>query len=108
MPNVRGPNHIYKKMPRSLRGKKVCHFKRFPSLLTMGTNTMRRWVLNCGNFNKDFTHSEMVADRKGPLRDPFDWIEAKPDFPTGGLSLECPNCKKTSVYQRQELTYRAS
>jgi endogenous inhibitor of DNA gyrase (YacG/DUF329 family) len=67
---------------------------------------MARWVLDCPNCNKEFTHTN-INDRGSALRDPFTSPEAKPEFPDGGLSVVCPNCKNTSVYQRYQLTYQA-
>jgi hypothetical protein len=37
--------------------------------------------------------------------DPFTTV-VKLDLPLGGLSVACPNCGATSVYQRHELIYR--
>ena len=67
---------------------------------------MPRWVLGCPGCNKDFTHSEIKLSAE-PL-DPFMWLGDKPEFPVGGLSLQCPNCKATSTYQRNQLVYAAT
>jgi hypothetical protein len=45
---------------------------------------------------------------KNTAADPFASLGDKPEFPAGGLSLECPNCKVTSPYQRHQLVYSAS
>ena len=42
-----------------------------------------------------------------PLKDPFEWIANKPEFPKDGIRIECPRCKKVSIYQRYQLTYRS-
>ena len=63
---------------------------------------MPRWVLNCPQCLTDFTHSEFVKD--STLEDYY--LPAKPEFPTGGLNAECPNCKKTSMFQQYQLVFR--
>jgi hypothetical protein len=68
---------------------------------------MARWVLDCPDCNEDFTQSE-IPESDSLVPDPFTGSVAKPEFPTDGLSLRCPNCKTTSVYQRYQLIYRAS
>lgn len=60
---------------------------------------MARWVLECPSCNKEFTQSQIGTNLK--LADYY--IVPKPDFPTDGLQLECPNCKKASLFQRHEL-----
>ncbi len=67
---------------------------------------MARWVLGCPKCNVDFTHAEISPDDRLP--DPFLRNPAKPEFPTGGLTIMCPNCGKASVYQRHQLIYRAA
>jgi hypothetical protein len=69
---------------------------------------MARWVLGCPDCKEDFTHSQVEIRSQTSVQDPFSWLGDKPEFPTSGLMLECPNCKKTSVYRRTQLTYRAS
>ena len=68
---------------------------------------MARWVLNCYLCDAEFIHSQ-IHDSGSSMRDPFAQTEIKPEFPKGGESLVCPNCKGTSTYQRYQLTYRAS
>jgi hypothetical protein len=72
---------------------------------------MPRWVLYCNDCGKEFTHSKI---ERGSLEDYY--LEPKPEFPVGDSSVECPHCKKkknkkkqkkTSLYQRSQLTYRA-
>ena len=64
---------------------------------------MARWVLNCPQCNQDITHVH-VATESGL----FAWSGTKPDFPDGGLSVVCPNCKTSLLYQRNQLLYRAT
>jgi len=62
---------------------------------------MASWSLACKNCGAAFTFSkigETLADHFIPLR---------PDFPAEGVKRECPSCKVTSSYQRNELTYRS-
>jgi hypothetical protein len=68
---------------------------------------MARWVLDCPDCNKEFTHSE-IPENNRLIPDPFTGTVTKSEFPAGGFTVTCPNCKKISVYQRYELTYRAS
>ena len=70
---------------------------------------MPRWVLECPECNLDFTHSKIPVERI-PHHDLYAWLDVlfdKPNFPIHGVNLECPHCKKTSIYQQQELIYRA-
>ena len=68
---------------------------------------MARWVLSCPDCVKDFTQSE-IPERSLLIPDPFTGTVVKPEFPAGGQTVACPNCKSTSVYQRHQLIYRAS
>jgi uncharacterized protein (DUF983 family) len=68
-------------------------------------NGKQRWMLTCDRCDSEFPHSD-VADRPASLRNPFTGYVHKPEFPSEGLSIECPHCKKSSVYQRYELIYR--
>jgi len=70
---------------------------------------MSRWVLDCPDCNKTFTHSQisLIGDMNPP--DPFLlWAGPKPEFPAGGVALVCPNCKKSFTYQRHELVLQSS
>jgi hypothetical protein len=67
---------------------------------------MSRWILGCSDCKQDFIHSEIDID--APIRNPFTGLDHKPDFPAGGLSLQCPRCQKASVYHRHQLVYQAS
>ena len=63
---------------------------------------MPQSVLNCQHCHKPVTHGEINLAFLASY-DPL-WAP-KPDFPEGGLRMMCPNCKKTSTYQRYELMY---
>ena len=65
---------------------------------------MARWVLGCKKCSVDFTHAE-IPPGDGPL-DPFIPGPQKPEFPTVGATVSCPNCGEAEVYQRHELIYR--
>jgi hypothetical protein len=61
---------------------------------------MASWGLACKNCHAVFTHSQIpdtLADYYLPIR---------PEFPSDGPERECPNCKITSTYKRNELTFR--
>ena len=64
---------------------------------------MARWVFNCPECQRDLPHCEISADVR---IDSFLGFVAKPEFPAGGLKVECPTCKTTSLFQRYELLYR--
>jgi hypothetical protein len=64
---------------------------------------MARWVLECQECRKDFTHSEVLTDSGV-----FAWSGIKPEFPDGGLTVICPNCNTSGLYQRRQLAYRTS
>lgn len=70
---------------------------------------MARWMLDCHDCHKKFTHSEISSNGHSQLLDPFiqDW-EIKPEFPNSGQALVCPNCLKSATYQRHELVIQAS
>jgi hypothetical protein len=69
---------------------------------------MPRWVLACAGCKIEFTHTELPEPRWLPPLDPFTGHVSKPDIPTGGVNGECPNCKIISLYQRNELVFRAT
>jgi hypothetical protein len=62
---------------------------------------MASWVLNCKNCGKNFEHAK-ISDTFANY-----FIAEKPDFPSGGLELECPNCKQRAMYQRAELMFQS-
>ena len=68
---------------------------------------LARWVFGCPDCDYEFTHSEIDSEIRPPLLDPFAWIDDKPELPEAGVRLECPSCKKVSVFRRYQLTYRA-
>jgi hypothetical protein len=70
--------------------------------LSLGAMQMPQWVLNCQHCHKLFTCDEIDLASWASY-DPL-W-PPKPDFPEGGLRMACPNCKKSSTYQRYELMY---
>jgi phage FluMu protein Com len=59
-------------------------------------------MLNCPRCKTAFIHSKVKANAEPPFL-LFQKI-AKPEFPSSGVSLECPNCKAISIYQRYQLT----
>jgi hypothetical protein len=68
---------------------------------------MSRWVLDCIECHEDFTHTEISTfDETLPLDPYLLWSCAKPEFPSGGLVLVCPKCKKVATYQRYELVFQ--
>ncbi len=64
---------------------------------------MAHWVLQCPHCSTDFNHSEIQSI----IYDHFMGTEVKPKFPDGGLSIACPHCQETSLYQRYQLIYGA-
>jgi hypothetical protein len=73
-----------------------------------GSTAVPRWVLGCPECQQEFTHTEIVTDYRPPEIDPFSWIGDKPQMKEAGVILECPNCKKKTIYKRYQLTYRAT
>jgi hypothetical protein len=67
---------------------------------------MARWVLYCSHCDAEITHSQ-IYEGVSSIPGPFESV-TKPEFPDGGLSLVCTNCKGTSVYLRHQLLYKAS
>jgi hypothetical protein len=67
---------------------------------------MARWVLECSQCKTEFTHSE-ISESGFTVVDPFTLTATKPEFPAGGVTIVCPNCKGATVYVRYELLYRA-
>ena len=63
---------------------------------------MPAWVLECVKCRLKFIHA-LIVDC-GILN--FE-IPLKPVFPPEGISLECPGCKSTAIYQRFDLEYLA-
>lgn len=67
---------------------------------------MPRWVLECSQCKAEFTHSEISGSGYNSF-DPFTLTATKPELPASGVTIVCPNCKSSAVYQRYELVYRA-
>lgn len=63
---------------------------------------MSRWVLDCPSCHEEFTHAEIKRER---LEDYF-LPEPKPQFPDGGLSIDCPHCHMKSLYEGRQLRFR--
>jgi hypothetical protein len=64
------------------------------------------WVLVCPECDREFIHTEAQNEATSPMQDPLGWLAEKPAFPESGMRIGCPNCKKTSLYQRYQLVYR--
>ena len=70
---------------------------------------MPRWTLECPECKQAFTH-RTIPDEQLPRGNLFAWLDVlyeKPSFPNDGLSLKCPHCKNTAIYQQRQLIYRA-
>ena len=67
---------------------------------------MARWVLECAHCKAEFKHSE-ISESGYTVLDPFTLTATKPELPAGGVTMVCPHCNATEVYQRYELLYRA-
>jgi hypothetical protein len=67
---------------------------------------MKCWILYCPGCGAKLTHS-LISDSDFSSCDPYTSL-AKPKFPDGGLSLFCPKCNDTSLYQRYQLVYQNS
>jgi hypothetical protein len=64
---------------------------------------MARWVLECRKCKVEITHSTI-----NDIGVPYLSFIPKPEFPPGGSTVECPNCGHKALYQRTDLTYRAT
>jgi hypothetical protein len=60
---------------------------------------MARWVFTCKNCYKIVPHAEIG----NTLTDYF--FPKKPEVPSEGQELECPECKTKSTYHQNELWY---
>jgi len=63
---------------------------------------MPNWILHCPFCTAELIRSEIAKD----LSLSEVCFPRKPDLPLEGLTLQCPHCQKTSVLQKQQLTYR--
>jgi DNA-directed RNA polymerase subunit RPC12/RpoP len=61
---------------------------------------MASWVLNCTSCKAEFEHSKINQDGMEYFQLPM-----KPDFPSGGSELVCPECGHEATYQRTNLRY---
>jgi len=66
---------------------------------------MPRWVLECASCKNEFLYGK-ISETDHPLNDSVTPIVIKPEFSDGGLSVRCPSCRDTCVYERQQLLYR--
>jgi DNA-directed RNA polymerase subunit RPC12/RpoP len=62
---------------------------------------MSQWILTCSTCGKDFPHSSIHEN----LTFTKLVLLRKPEFPSEGLALDCPNCGKSATYQRYDLLY---
>src|SRR5487761_231339 len=63
-------------------------------------------VLDCPECKQVYVYAKVPTERFSDAgNNPFVW-PLKP-VPLEGLSFECPNCKKTSIYTRSDLRYRS-
>jgi DNA-directed RNA polymerase subunit RPC12/RpoP len=63
---------------------------------------MASWALRCPNCNTTFTHA-LVEDTLANF-----YFPAKPTFPVGGKTLDCPHCGHNHLYQETDLIYQAA
>jgi endogenous inhibitor of DNA gyrase (YacG/DUF329 family) len=66
---------------------------------------MPSWCLDCPECKTSFVHAQ-VEDSDRRMMDYFYRTSPKPAFPKEGLTVECPNCKKSSVFKSHHLIYR--
>jgi len=65
------------------------------------------WVLDCPECQQSYVYAKIAVERFSDAdTNPFVW-PLKPKFSSEGFSLECPNCKKTSIYTSSNLRYRS-
>ena len=70
---------------------------------------MARWSLECTDCRQPFTYKEILGSEEQRPLDPFlFWSGPKPEFPNDGAALACPNCGKSSTYQRHQLIFYPS
>ena len=61
---------------------------------------MAIWVLSCTSCKAEFEYSKINQDGIEYFQLPM-----KPDFPSGGRALVCPECGYKAIYQRINLRY---
>jgi hypothetical protein len=62
---------------------------------------MPHWILHCPLCKTEFIHSEIAMN----LEMAELCFPRKPIVPGEGLRLECPNCRNSSVFNRDHLVY---
>jgi hypothetical protein len=67
---------------------------------------MAAWVLDCPVCKKTFVHSQVRTAPDQRMMDHFYPVSVKPEFPPGGISLECPNCRSSSLFKQRQLRYQ--
>ena len=61
---------------------------------------MASWVLGCLNCQKEFVYANINEDRF------VDYMnQNKPEMPTEGREVGCPNCGHQGLYTRNSLFY---
>src|SRR3981081_109933 len=66
------------------------------------SNPMPQWTLNCKNCKKIFSHSKIESPQtvRCDTRWPY-----RPETPEGGLTIDCPHCQTSALYQRFQFTF---
>jgi hypothetical protein len=83
-----------------LAGTAICN--EAPKMeIPMDGGTMASWVLECKQCHKIFHYVE-IQDKLVNM-----FIAEKPEFPEGGLEIQCPHCREKSTYKHQQLFYQA-
>jgi hypothetical protein len=68
----------------------------------MSENHSPKWVIDCRSCLASFVHSEVGKDRKL-----IDYLfPTAPELPPAGKEFECPSCKTSAIYTRQDLRFR--
>jgi len=62
---------------------------------------MSRWVLKCPQCRTDF----VFRDIERPLTLMEYRSPRKPEFPDGGLTVQCPHCQQSSLFQQRDLAF---
>jgi hypothetical protein len=76
-------------------------------LFSLQVGSMPYWMLKCPKCSRDFVHTKIeLAVVEEAHRDPYR-VLPRPTFAPDGENHTCPGCKTESVFQRQQLFYRA-
>jgi hypothetical protein len=67
---------------------------------------MAAWVLDSPACNKTFAHCQVTTVSDQRMMDHFYPFSVKPEFPLKGLSVECPNCRSSSVFRQYQLRFQ--